>query len=118
MGDQVSWLPEVAVKPGQLEIFRALMQETVESTRAEPGALSDGWFISDGGGPVHLYERYADSAAVLTHLGAFGEKFAGRFLAAVDPTRFTVYGAPSAEAREALGGFGPTYLGPFGGFAR
>jgi quinol monooxygenase YgiN len=118
MGDQVSWLLEVAVKPGQLEDFRALMHEMVESTQGAPGALSYEWFVSDDGGAVHLYERYADSAAVLTHLGAFGEKFAGRFLAAVDPTRFTVYGAPSAEAREALGGFGPTYLGPFGGFAR
>jgi hypothetical protein len=67
---------------------------------------------------VHLYERFADSAATLAHLGTFGEKFAGRFLAAVDPTRLTVMGSPSDEAKAALSGFGPTYLGPFGGFAR
>jgi len=118
MGGQVSWVLEVAVKPGQLDAFRALMTEMVESTRAEPGALNYEWFVSDDGGVVHLCERYADADATLAHLRAFGERFAGRFLAAVDPTRFTVMGTPSDEAKAALSGFGPTYLQPFGGFAR
>jgi quinol monooxygenase YgiN len=118
MGDQVSWLLELAVKPGEVENFRALMNEMVESTRAESGTLGYEWFISDDGSVVHIYERYLDSAAVMTHLGAFGEKFAERFLAAVDPTRFTVFGSPSDEVREAQSGLGPTYLGFFGGFAR
>src|SRR5688500_9481930 len=104
METQVSWLLEVAVKPGQRDAFRALMQEMVEATRAEPGTLGYEWFVSDDGGVVHLSERYADSAAILAHLGTFGEKFAGRFLAAVDPTRFTVMGSPSDEAKAALGG--------------
>ena len=118
MGDRVSWVLEVAVKPGQLDAFRALMQEMVEATRAEPGALGYEWFVGDDGGVVHLNERYADSAAAMTHLATFGERFAGRFLAAVDPTRFTVMGSPSDAAQAALGGFGPTYLRPFGGFVR
>ena len=118
MGDQVSWVLEVAVKPGQLEIFRSLMEEMVASTRAEPGALGYEWFVGDDGRVVHLVERYADSAAVVAHLATFGEKFAGRFLAAVDPTQFTVMGSPNDEAQAAMSGFGPTYLRPFGGFAR
>ena len=36
----------------------------------------------------------------------------------VDPSKFTVYGEPSAEAREAMSGFSPNYLGTFGGFVR
>ena len=118
MHEEVSWLLELAVKPGQLDSFRALMNEMVESTRAESGTLSYEWFVNDDGSVVHLYERYTDSAAVMTHLRAFGEKFAGRFLAAVDPTRFTVFGSPSDQVKEALSAFGPTYLKPFGGFAR
>ena len=118
MGDRVSWVLEVAVKPGQLDAFRALMQEMVEATRAEPGALGYEWFVSEDGGVVHLNERYAGSAAALAHLATFGEKFAGRFLASVDPTRLTVMGSPSDEVQVALSGFGPTYLRPFGGFAR
>ena len=118
MDANVSWLLEVAVKPGQLEPFRALMAEMVESTLAEPGAEIYEWFVSDDGGVVHLYERFADSAAVLVHAATFGETFAARFMAAVDPTRMTVMGSPSDEARAALSRSGPTFLGPFGGFAR
>lgn len=29
------------------------------------------WFVSDDGGSGHIYERYADSDAVPTHLGNF-----------------------------------------------
>ena len=118
MDTQVSWMLEVAVKPGQLETLRVLMREMVGSTRAEPGALGYEWFVGDDGGVVLLAERYADSAAALAHLAAFGERFAGRFLAAVDPTRFTVMGCPSDAVKAALGGFDPAYLRPFGGFVR
>ena len=118
MGDQISWLVEFAVKPGELDNLRAVMAELVESTRGEPGALVYEWFIDEGGDVVHIYERYADSAAVVAHLGTFGERFAERFLSTVAPTRFTVFGTPSAEARAALDGLGATYLQPFGGFAR
>ena len=41
-----------------------------------------------------------------------------RFLAAVEPTRFTVYGDPSADVREALAGFGAAHYSQIGGFAR
>lgn len=118
MGEAVSWLVEVAVKPGELENFRALMEEMVESTRAEPGAVSYEWFVSDDGSVVQIYERYADSAAVLAHGATFGEKFAGRWVVAVDPIRCTVFGTPTEEAKAALSPLRPTYLRPFGGFVR
>jgi quinol monooxygenase YgiN len=118
MADQVSWMLELAIKPGRLDDFKAVLAEMVESTLAEPGALSYECFISGDGTTVHLYERYADSAAVMTHLGTFGEKFAERFLEAADPTRFTVFGDPSAEARTVLDNSGARYLGFLGGFAR
>ena len=118
MDNRVSWVLEVAVKPGRLENFRVLMREMVESTRTEPGALGYEWFVSEDGAVVHLAERYADSAAALAHLGTFGEKYAGRFLESVDPTRFTVMGNPSEAVQAAMSGFGPTYLRPFGGFVR
>jgi hypothetical protein len=90
----------------------------IESTQAESGALIYEWSIGEEGGSVHSYERYADSAAVLAHLAAFGAKFAQRLLGAVDVTRFVVYGSPNGEVREALSAFGPTYMTPLGGFAR
>jgi quinol monooxygenase YgiN len=117
MGDQVSWWVELAVKPGELDNFRALTGEMVESTRGEPGVLSYERFVSDDGKVVHVYERYADSAAALAHLRAFEKKFGGRFLSMVGRKRFTVFGTPSDELRRVLDGFGATYLEPFGAFA-
>ena len=55
---------------------------------------------------------------MITHVNGFMEKWAGRFMERVDPTRFTVYGDPSEAARELLAAFGGTYLAPWGGFAR
>jgi quinol monooxygenase YgiN len=118
MDEEVSWLLEVNVKPGELENFRSLMKEMVASTQGESGTLAYQWFISGDDSVVHVYERYATSAAVMTHLQSFGSKFAERFLAAVDPTKFTIYGTPNDDVKAGLSVFGPTYLGPFGGFVR
>ena len=60
MNGQVSWIFEVAVRPGKIDAFRTLKEEMVESTRAEPGALVYEWFVSDDVAVVLLYERYAD----------------------------------------------------------
>ena len=114
--DEVAWLLELAVNPGAGDALQGLMEEMVASTHGEPGALSYGWFRSDDGGVVALYERYADSAAVVMHLTSFGENFAQRFLGAMTPTRLTVFGIPSDEAKQALSALNPTYLGFFGGF--
>lgn len=118
MDGQVSWVVEVAVKPGALDSLKELMEELVAAAREEPGTLGYEWYVSEDGGTVHVFERYADSEATIVHNTAFAERWAARFLAAVEPTRFTVYGQPSAAAREILDGFGATYLGAWGGFSR
>ena len=87
MDDQVSWLLEMTVKPGELDNLKALIKEMVESTRAEPGALNYQWCISDDNTTVHNFDRYSDSAAAKTHLDGFLANYAGRYMAAVDTTR-------------------------------
>ncbi len=119
MSDAVSWVLEVNVKDGQLDALKALAREMSEATQAdEPGASHYEWFADQDGNNVHIYERYADSAATMVHLGNFGAKFAERFLACVDPARLMVYGDPSAEVRDALAGFGAAHMTQFAGFAR
>jgi quinol monooxygenase YgiN len=118
MDEHVSWVIELAVKDAQLETFKALMEEMVAETSPEPGTLGYEWYISGDGGTVHIFEKYADSDAMITHVSGFMQKWAGRFLESVDVTRFVVYGDPSPAAREMLDGFGATYLGPWGGFSR
>ena len=118
MEEHVSWVIELAVKPGQLDTFKQLMEEMVAGTNSEPGTRNYEWYISDDEGTVHIFEKYESSEAMITHVKGFLEKWAARFMGCVDPTRFTVYGNPSEAARELLAPFGGTYLGPWGGFAR
>jgi quinol monooxygenase YgiN len=118
MDDQVSWLLEMTVKPGELDNLKALIKEMVESTGAEPGALNYQWCISDDNTTVHNFDRYSDSAAAKTHLDRFLANYAGRYMAAVDTTRLSVYGAASEEVKEILNGFGGVYYGLIEGFTR
>ena len=109
----------MTIKPGELDNLKALIREMVESTQAsEPGALDYEWFFDADEKTCHIWERNANSAAAMTHLGHFGEKFAERFMAALEPTRFIVYGNPNDEVQEALSDFDVAYLAPFAGFAR
>jgi quinol monooxygenase YgiN len=119
MSNQVSWMLELKVQSGREDDFKSLANEMIKDTQEnEPGTLVYEWSTSEDGQVCHVYERYADSAAVMTHLAAFGEKFAGRFLSVLTPTRIVVYGAPSPEVKEALRDFSPVYMNDIGGFTR
>lgn len=118
MNDEIAWHLELSIAPNQIDEFRASMEEMVASTQEESGTLAYAWYISDDNTEVHIIERYRDSAAVMTHMSGFGEKFAGRFLALVQPKRWSVFGNPNDEARRAFANFGPSYYALFGGFAR
>ena len=119
MSEQVSWVLELTVQPEHKDAFSGLVEEMVRATEAnEPGTLDYQWSTDADGGTCQIYERYADSAAVLAHLANFGENFAGRFMEILAPTRFVVYGSPSQEVIEALAPFQPTYMQSVGGFSR
>ena len=118
MSNTISWNLQMSVREGRLNDARDLMSEMVASTKQEPGTIGYEWFLSADGKTCHINERYADSEAVMVHLGNFGSKFADRFLACVEPTSLSVYGEPSTEARAALDGLGAAYLGWLGGFVR
>ena len=118
MKDHVAWVIELALKDGKLGAFEELMKEMVEGTSAEPQTLAYEWYISGDSGEVHIFEKYADSEAMVLHVNGFLSKWAGRFMECVNITRFVVYGDPSPAAREILDGWNAKYLGPWGGFSR
>ena len=119
MSSDVFWMLEMTIRPGQLDALKALMPEMVEATQAnEPGTLNYEWFISADETQCHIYERYADSDAVMTHLGNFGANFAERFMACFEPTSFSVYGPASTDVRDALAAFGAVHLDAMDGFRR
>jgi quinol monooxygenase YgiN len=117
VGTEVSFVLEGAVKAGRLDDVKTVMGELVESTTAEPGALTYAWSLDEAGTVLHLFERYADPAAALAHLETFGSRFAQRYFDAVDPTRFVVYGGDESVA-EALAAAQPVFMGPLVGLAR
>ncbi len=117
MSGQVSWRVELAVKPGQLNNFRTLTNEMVQSTRRESGVLSYERFVSEDGEYIHAHEQFADSAAALAHLETFERAFRDRFLRLVERRRFVVFGTPTKELRRVLDRLGALYLRPFGDIA-
>ena len=118
MEGHVTWMTELAVKDGELDAFRELMEEMVDDTRAELGALAYTWYMSEDGAGVHILETYADSEAMIAHANRFLEKWIRRYMGSATVKRFVVYGDPSPAAREILDGWRATYLAPWGGFTR
>jgi quinol monooxygenase YgiN len=119
MSENVYWVLELAINPGRFEDFKTLVTEMVEATeRNEMGTLSYEYTISDDQQVCHIFERYQDSAAAMTHSETFGVKFATRFMDVVKIMRCVIYGSPSAQVKDALAGMSPVYMAPFKGFSR
>ena len=119
MSELVSWMLELEIKEGRESDVRNLAAEMVSATKAnEPATLDYEWSISADGKQCHIFERYVDSAAVMTHAGTFGEKYAARFLEILKPVRMVVYGSPSAAVRDAVADFQPVYMQSLSGFSR
>ena len=118
MSDNVSWNLRLSIQDGQLDNFLALMAEMVDSTQTESGTLSYEWFLNEDKVNCHINEKYADSDAVMVHLGNFGSKFAARLMEYVEVNSISVYGNPSDQVRGGLAGLNPVYHELIGGFAR
>ena len=118
MTENIFWLFEAAIKPGEYDNFKTVMEEMIASTEQEPGTSNYEFFLNADRTVCHIYERYADSDAALTHVGNFGATFAERFMASVEPKKFVVYGPASDELKGILEGFGAEYMTPLDGFAK
>ena len=119
MTGHVYWVLEVMINPGRFEELKTLIAELVETTQKnELGALNYEWAISDDRQVCHMYERYEDAAAAMTHMESFGANFAARLMEVVKPARLVVYGTPSAQLKDGLAGLDPVFEAPLGGFRR
>jgi quinol monooxygenase YgiN len=119
MSSHVYWVLETNIREGKLDELKSLMKEMVDATRAnEPGTLNYEWSISEDNRKCILYEKYADSAAAMKHMMAFGQNFAPRFMGCLDIKKLVVYGTPSEDVKKGLAAQGGIFMKPFGGFAR
>jgi quinol monooxygenase YgiN len=117
MSDQIYWILQVAIHPGKLDDFRSVANDLIAKTQSEQGTLGYQWNLSDDKTICHIYERYQDADALLTHVQSFGA-FAKRFMEACHPTRFYVYGPANDAVKDALDDLHPVYFSELGGFSR
>jgi quinol monooxygenase YgiN len=118
MSENVYWVIELAVSPGRFEDLKTLVAELDEANRNKAGFLTYAVAISEDRQVCHIYERFQDSAAIINHMQSFGPKFSERFFEILKPTRFVIYGAPSAEVKDAVAPFNPVYMTPLAGFRK
>ena len=118
MNKNVYWVIELAVNPGRFEDLKTLVAELLEANRDKGGFLTYGVAISDDRQVCHIYERFEDSAAIINHMQSFGPKFSERFFEILKPTRFVIYGTPSAEVKDAVAPFNPVYMTPLADFRK
>ena len=117
MSKEIYWILEVAIHPGKLNDFRAVANDLIAKTKKEPGTLGYQWNLSPDKTVCHIYERYQNADALLTHVKSFGA-FAKRFMEACHPTRFDVYGPVNKAVKAALDDLHPHYFSELGGFNR
>jgi hypothetical protein len=91
------------IPPGTLAELKRTAAEALELTKCEPGALQYDWFLHDDETVCVVHEAYADSAAVLAHIGNLGDVF-GKLLETGGGCTFEVFGNPTDELREAVSG--------------
>lgn len=115
--DDVHWHITMTVNAGRADAVKPLLDRMVAATLAnEPDALT--YDYMGVGDQVHIYERYADNAAAMVHMGNFGANFAGEFLETFTITSVTVYGPAGDDLKAGLAPFSPMYLSQISGFSR
>lgn len=119
MNENIFWVLITKIKEGETGNLKALISEMTESTKVnEPGAINFEWFISSDEKFCHLYERYENSAATVTHLRNFTKNYAKRFMECLEVKSFMVYGKPSEEVIKMMSPLGVVFMEPAGGFIK
>jgi autoinducer 2-degrading protein len=106
------------VKPGQFTAFKALVAQIVAATSEEPGVLTYQYSVSADSQTAHILERYANSAAFVSHVEGTFAGFAERFLSFVSVRSLVIHGDPDGAARKGLDAFGAIYMTRLDGFSR
>jgi quinol monooxygenase YgiN len=96
-------LPNIA--PGNLSEFKELAARALVLTKGEEATLQYDWFFSDDETKCVVRERYANSDAILAHMGNMGELI-GKIAALGGGLEIEAFGDPSPELLEAAAAAG------------
>ena len=97
-----------------LSEFKRLAGEALKITAEEPGVLQYDWFFNEDESKCVVREIYADSDAVLTHLG-FVADLLGKIIEVGGGIEIEVFGDPSDALLEATAAMHPTVYSYFQG---
>ncbi len=102
------------IDPEHLTEFRARAAELLEISIPEPGTLRYDWFFADDETNCAVHEVYADSDAMLVHLGHMGHLI-GRLVELGGGIQPTIFGTMSKELAAAVASFHATEYTRFQG---
>ena len=115
---KVGYLIQFTVNDGQWDAFKTMADGFVAAVQDnEPNTKTYQWFEGTDQKSALLLEQFADSDAMLTHLGNVGPSLPD-LLAIAPITRLEVLGDVSEAAREALAPLGAVHFSGFCGFER
>ena len=97
-----------------LSEFKRLAGEALKITAEEPGVLQYDWFFNEDESKCVVREIYADSDAVLTHLGFVGDLL-GKIIEVGGGIEIEVFGDPSDTLIKATETLQPTIYSYFQG---
>jgi hypothetical protein len=99
----VSLFPSIATS--SLDEFKHILSELTTLAASEAGTLDWQWFLSADETQCIVFESFADSTAVLTHIDNAGGR-GGRLVELAGGLRLEVLGDPSDELGVALADWG------------
>lgn len=115
MRSQIYWILKCDVNAGMQAGLNAVATKFCERTAGEEGVVAYEWSLSEDGKRLHVYERYSNSDAALTHLGNVGP-ILDELFALVTPREIVCYGNASEAFRNAMKDFPMCYMKTFDGF--
>ena len=115
MTSNIYWIFKAEIGEGKLEALKKLASKFCQITEIESSVIAYEWSISTNGKMLHVYERYVDSDAALTHL-ANVDPHIPELMELVTPTEIICYGAASNSFKEAVKDFPMVYMENFEGF--
>ena len=99
-----------SISAAGLAEFKRVAAEALAVTKTEPGTLQYDWFFSADESVCVVRETYADSDAVLAHLGNVGPLLAP-LIDLGGGIKVEVFGSPSQQLLEATAALQPMVFG-------
>lgn len=103
-----------SIHADNLASFKKMANEALEIAKTEPGTLQYDWFFNDDETRCVLRETYADSDAVMAHLGNVGE-ILGAIVDLGGGIEVEIFGNPSETLLQAAAAMQPTVYSYFQG---